>query len=144
VQNTFVPEVSNKMSMKFAPIGTQGLLNSQTRLVSNRVVFSWKGEREKNYFRFQTECNSTGGLTFQHTKDLFMFEPPHTVSIGQLPTSNVRSVARGQFHLRSTSSFCTCRSQKRKKRLTTWLSFLHFLDLRAEKLLVECWWYWPQ
>jgi len=48
-----------------------------------------------------------------------------------------------QFHQRSTSSFCTCRTQS-TKRLTTSLSFLRFQNLRASKLLIECWWNWPQ
>jgi len=31
-----------------------------------------------------------------------------------------------------------------KKRLTAWLSFLHFRDLRMIKLLIKCWWNWHQ
>ncbi len=30
------------------------------------------------------------------------------------------------------------------KRLTTWLSFLHFWDLHTQKLLVKCWWNQPR
>ncbi len=44
-----------------------------------------------------------------------------------------------QFHQHFTCSFCTRRSKKYKKGLTTWQSFLCFWDLRAKKLLVECW-----
>jgi len=36
------------------------------------------------------------------------------------------SVSKGRFHQRPTSSFCTCRSQKRKKTLVAWLSFFAF------------------
>jgi len=42
-----------------------------------------------------------------------------------------------QFHQPSTSSFYVPRSQKRKKILMTSLYFLHFWDLRAQKMLIK-------
>ncbi len=50
----------------------------------------------------------------------------------------------GQFHQSSTSSFYLRRSQKRKKRHSSCHYFLRFWDLHAQKLLIECWWNWPQ
>jgi len=47
-----------------------------------------------------------------------------------------------QFHQRSRYSFYARRSQKCKKTLMTWLYFLRFWDLRAQKLYVERWWNW--
>jgi len=40
---------------------------------------------------------------------------------------------RSQFHQRCVYSFCTHRSQKRKKRLTQWLPFLHFFGICTQK-----------
>jgi len=48
-----------------------------------------------------------------------------------------------QFHQHSTSRFFGAQIPKAQKRLTTWLSFLRFWDLRVQKLLVERWWNWP-
>jgi len=51
---------------------------------------------------------------------------------------------RGQFHQRSTSSFCGRRSRKCKKDIQVISLFLWFWDLCAHKLLLERWCNWPQ
>jgi len=48
-----------------------------------------------------------------------------------------KRLAWGQFHQPSVYSFYVHRSQKRKKILMTLLYFLHFWDLRVQKLCVK-------
>ena len=55
-------------------------------------------------------------------------------SIFLLQESPVHFPTWCQFHQHSMSSFCTCRSQKRKKTLMTYLYCLCFCDLRVQKL----------
>jgi len=55
----------------------------------------------------------------------------------------ILEVIRCQLHPHSKSSFYVLRSRKRKKTVTLSI-FLCFRDLRVQKLLVECWWNWPQ
>jgi len=52
-----------------------------------------------------------------------------------------RMEIRFQFHQRSTSIFCTRRSQKKDTDNLT--EFLSFWELCAQMLLVERWWNWP-
>jgi len=56
-------------------------------------------------------------------------EPSRINTISQLFVLSYEQASRCQFHQYSTSSSFMRRSQKRKKSLTTWLSFCRFRDL---------------
>ncbi len=63
----------------------------------------------------------------------------------KMTSSHARANRVRFFFQRFTSmQLNTRRSQKNKKTLMTWLSFLHNLDLRRLKLHVKHWWNWPQ
>jgi len=51
---------------------------------------------------------------------------------------------RCQFHHHFTHSFCARRSQKRKKKPTTWLNSYTFGSYTCTSTVYICWWNWPQ
>ncbi len=80
--------------------------------------------------------------TFSFGENIFFDDDNYSANC--VVTSSSCDVSRCQFHQRSTSSFYACRSQKRKKRQSSCQSFLGFWNLRGQKLVIKCWWNWPQ
>jgi len=73
-----------------------------------------------------------------------IFKPPFFSRQMNNVKQLVNCDARCQFHQRFTHSFCSCRSKMCPKDSPVISVFLRFWDLSTQKLLIECWWNWPQ
>ncbi len=134
------------MYFKYLIVSFSGLQNRtrpRWRVLNSETCFR-RSPTRKMVFRFQVKSPSNRKssqnrkpsplirLLFLQNRQMLRNNAELTVMLVS-PTAPIRC----QFHQRSTSNFCVCRSLKCKKDLPTWLSFSHFRDRCAKQLLIE-------
>ena len=113
--------------------GCSSAMSASCSLTYNEFVYKKHWEVQENVYQ----------------KNIFLIVGQPVPGLKRTQTNTLQTLrycqdTRGRFHQHSMSSFYARRSQKRKKSCLTWLSFLHFWDLRPAFALVERWWNWPQ
>ncbi len=132
----------NLQSGNFGPVNpsvtssrlTPSVTSSETQSISNEVpTLSRRTTSLRQYFH-KNVSNA------KHHHDVT--KPDVQAVPGILPYYDLRGnllslAARGQFHQRFTSSFCSCSSQKSKNTLMAWLSFLKIALLGSARVKVS-------